>query len=621
MELLGYFIVYSLCVCLRRPIAVDLVESIAGGAAEEMMESVVQATLSKLTSFHKDHKEKKLSKEFAEQLREYINGLPPTKKDEFNNFLNRLNLSSMPTEQSKKFKQLLESMVGSNIDGRDDADIVEAIKRYNRDFWQAIKQMHAGIDQLQDKNWNIDIETISLHLFGTEWREIPPSVQNFLKLIEKQVYKSKYLKMSSEDRDMVNVMSNMIDEKNSELIAELKPYFNHMAQIREYTGISDSEIELAKIAKADPFCYFLLECPECHATGKDVHRDNNDIIHCRCCGKEFGIIRAIKDEEIVKEFERVKKEIHGFVQINVDHNTEIKNKIDELAGKIVGVEYFDAFKQSIQAQNENAVSAVSDLLKTSEAKILSRLEALKNELPKSDENQIVTSISEQISKLDKENQKHLQEIRNALLQACEGISDLKAMCKTIIEQTDDQNVLKEIHQAVCNLSQVITRQNTCPCCGLQSNFKRIASEEDYVCPYCNLSVHKNEMANITRVQLKNTVNMEIKMVEGSLTINKKGDNGGEASQVNAIRLFLTSEPADALNNSSGMIKNLHKQYKPETLILRGDINLMTRAVKRLIWEYGTLKNIVFGDGVDVEDPLLIHQWKYNHSIKRLSKIE
>ncbi len=646
MEIVEYLLIFISCTWLKKAKAVagnivgELIESVAGGAGEEFMESVVQRVFPDGTFFFTN--KFKARKKLFRELIDYINELNSKQKDQLAEFIDRLDYTRMSKKMSKKFNRMLELSEGdilgwlNRIDVMTDSEADEMIRTFKKAIDKVLDEVAKQTDDAQNKSLNVKKEDICLDLLGVELDKTPKAVRGLLDLIHNQVYELKYLRMSSKDQDMIKIIQHMIEEGNDNLIKTLKPAFNYMEQICEQTGKSFSEIKIDHIAKTDPFCYFRLECPACQATGRNVYKDSDNNVHCLSCGETFSIIESVKDDEIKEKFEAVLREIrHVGNDIGEKHIKEMKM----LAGKIVGVEYFEAFKRDINNQQQEIVYSVNDLLKKSENNINKRLDKILNELRNGKNNDDISSaellkkVTDAIRSLDQENKKLLLDMYESVKQTHSEVGEVKVMVTKIVNQMDsiDQltnalDYLNAVRVTPTNeVDFVISEIAVCPRCGRSTDFKRMSGEEHYVCTCCQFAVEKNSFSRITTIPVDDP-KLEIRF-DGSKRLQTYHIK--KCSCEDTVCICLNSQDANLLNNGQQLYRVDGSNYHPKRLIVCGDLGMVKlneEAVRKLYNLYPLdLREIVFGDNITVDSSVWFlelsfgHHWDYNESLNKLCK--
>ena len=281
MEIIGYFIVYGICTLLTKANLVggeaigNFIAGAAGGAVEEIMESVVQMIFPNGSFFFT--RTLKARQRYFEKIIDDIRNLPSRQQKELFDFIGRLDYSKVAKKEFKEVMELIEGDLSAYFESCNKSHhnlSRTKVNAFQHKTIKLLKELYESIDKELNKTFKEkDINDIVKELFGVKWEDVPNAAKEMLKMLKDQVFELKYLSLSSEDQDLIKIIQNMIDDGNNKLLANLKPSFDYIDQIYSMAGTNTNfkEIKIDSIAKTNPFCYFRLECPSCHASGRNVY--------------------------------------------------------------------------------------------------------------------------------------------------------------------------------------------------------------------------------------------------------------------------------------------------------------------------------------------------------------
>ena len=655
MEFIGYIVVYVSCTLLKKVNLIggkttisEFVSSTAGGAVEEMMESIVQWIFPDGSFFFS--RNMKAKRRLAEKLQEYIVNLTPRERSEIENFLNRLDLSKVSIPELKSLSKLIEGdfsdyLKGIGSSGKRAAD--KEIKAFRNAVKSALTSSYKRIDDEQNKSlYDNSIDIIVKDLFGVDWNSIPVSVQNMFKLFNDQVYELKYLRLSSNDQDLVKIVQQMIDDGNAALIKTLKPSFNYMDQVSSMAGTSFTEVRIDSIAKTNPYCYFRLECPNCGASGRNVYKDSENNVHCRKCGETFSIMRSVQDDEIKQKIDAAYNGISIVRQNLCEAKESTNNELRDLAEKIVEVEYFEAFKESItESINDQGLEislTVEKFVHESEEGIKEKIDEVVNILRENNNRNVITAdelsqnIKTAIASLNEENKKLQEDMYNYMQQHSRDIGEVKTMVTMMVpmmvRQMNNIDKLQKTFDFLKTVSNVSAAENhtverVCPHCRRLANFERRPDEKYYVCQYCNRYIDMDDM-NDPYIQA-DALEIEIKeYCNAYFSFNDIGSNIGKNNKI--ARIYLSPAVANCLNEQNGcLLTNSHLLSQTETVIIFGNVNLNARALQKIVGYNNNIRVLVLGEGTGlaIEGDASAWQphfadgsiWKYEKDLYKLSR--
>lgn len=654
MEVIGYFVIYVSCLLLKKVNLVnnqtitEFISSTAGGAVEEMMESVVQWIFPNGSFFFT--KRMKESKKITEEVWDYILKLTPEERADLVNFINGLDFSKMKIPEFKNITELVEGDLAKFFEGVErSGDYVgrQKIKAFTNTIKTALSKAYERIDKEQnEKLYDTTIDCIVKDLFDVDWNSIPKSVREMFKLFNDKIYELKYLRLSSEDQDLVKIVQQIYNEGNAKLIETLKPSFDYIDQISSMAGTKFKKVKIDSMAKTNPYCYFRLECPNCKASGRNVYKDSENNIHCRKCGETFSIISGIQDNEIKQMLDDAYREISVVKQNISDAKESTEKELKNLAAKIVEVEYFETFKKSIKESiSDHSIEisrTVEKFVHESEENINKKIESVVNILRENNSyvsmtaSELSKNITTAIASLNEENKKHQADMYNLMQQNSQDVNEIKTMVTMMLPMMMEQmNNIEKLQKTFKYMNTVMYAPSTenhiservCPHCGHMAEFERKQNEKYYVCKYCSCYIDMDDMNNPSLPI--NAIEVEIKEFGNSyFAFNNKGSNVGKNPKV--ARIHISPSMANCLkDNKLCSLTNYQLLSQTETLIIFGNVNLNARALGRIIGCNQNIRVIVLGNGsgLAIEGDASAWQpnlgdgssWKYEKDLHKLSR--
>lgn len=641
MEIIGYIVIFISCTLLKKvnlidnKTVVDFISSTSGGAIEEMMESVVQWIFPNGSFFFT--RNMKAKQRLSEKLRDYFISLDPKQRQELSDFFADLDLSKVPIPELGQVIELAEGDVYDFFDRLERMSPNAArdeLRKFGKKLRAALTKAYNRIDKEQNQAlYDKSIDRIVNDLFGVEWNSLPLSVREMFKLFNDQVFELKYLRLSSEDQDLVKIVQQMIADGNTAMIDRLNTSFNYMEQVSAMAGTSFKEVKIDSMAKTNPYCYFRLECPNCKASGKNVYKDSENNVHCRKCGETFSIMNAVQDDEIKEMIEAAEDKISADL---ADVKKTTQKELRDLAGKIVEVEYFEAFKEgvseNIKDSEYNISRTVEKFVHESESNLNDRISEVKEMLNNlgSVETDFSKNVTKVIADMSAESKTLQNETYNLLQKNTRDLGEVKTMVTMMVDQMNNiDNLLNIISTIkVTHASEKIFVNAVCPHCEHASKFERAPDEDYYVCRYCGCSVHKDIIhksvkADALEIELRKCYNKDL------LFINAEPNS---AKNKRIARLRISQAVANGLNDVSYCrIHDDHLLSKSEKLIILGGsgITLNPRALERIVGANDNIRMIVFGNNValaNVIDPDAWQPrfsdgsvWTYDNALHTLSR--
>ena len=192
MDAVAYFLVYVSCTLLKKVKFVEgektifeFITSVAGGAAEELLECFIQKLFpngSWLVT-----KKMKKKRRFFEELLEQLNNYKTS--EELLEFFNSKSIG-LPTKLSNKFNNLWETVEGDTaqfFEGIEHLTKEEAEKKIQA-YIDAIKKIVAEaykiVDKKQTESLNVRMEDVVKDIFKVEWKDVPVPAQELFKTIK-----------------------------------------------------------------------------------------------------------------------------------------------------------------------------------------------------------------------------------------------------------------------------------------------------------------------------------------------------------------------------------------------------------------------------------------------------
>lgn len=635
MEIIGYFVIFISCTLLKRvnlienQTIVDFIASTSGGAIEEMMESVVQWIFPNGSFFFT--RNMKAKQRLIEKLRDYFISLDPKQRKEISDFFADLDLSKVPIPELGQVIEIAEGDFYKFLDRLERMNPNAAhdeLHKFGKKLKAALTNAYNRIDKDQNQAlYDKSIDHIVKDLFGVEWNSLPLSVREMFKLFNEQVYELKYLRLSSNDQDLVKIVQQMIADGNTALIDTLNMSFNYMEQVSAMAGTSFKEVKIDSMAKTNPYCYFRLECPNCKASGKNVYKDSENNVHCRKCGETFSIMTAVQDDEIKQKICEVSLSLS-------DMKETTENELHDLAEKIVEVEYFEAFKEgvskNISDSEYNISRTVEKFVHESENNLNDRINEVKEILNSlsSVETDFSKNVTKVIADMSAESKTLQNETYSLLQKNTRDLGEVKTMVTMMVDQMNNIDNLLNIMSTVkdAHASEIIFKNAICPHCEHTSDFERMPDENYYVCKHCNYSVHKDDIhksveADALEIELRKCYN-------GDLMFINAEPNSAKNKRIARVRT--SNAVANLLNDLSYC--RIHDDYllsNSETLIILGGsgVTLKPRALERIVGPNNNIRIIVLGNNVtlaNVIDPDAWQPrfsdgsvWKYDNALHKL----
>ncbi len=635
MEIIGYIVIFLSCTLLKRvnlienQTIVDFIASTSGGAIEEMMESVVQWIFPNGSFFFT--RNMKARKRLSEKLRDYFISLDPKQRKEISDFFADLDLSKVPIPELGQVIEIAEGDFYKFLDRLERMNPNAAhdeLHKFGKKLKAALTNAYNRIDKDQNQAlYDKSIDHIVKDLFGVEWNSLPLSVREMFKLFNEQVYELKYLRLSSNDQDLVKIVQQMIADGNTALIDTLNMSFNYMEQVSAMAGTSFKEVKIDSMAKTNPYCYFRLECPNCKASGKNVYKDSENNVHCRKCGETFSIMTAVQDDEIKQKICEVSLSLS-------DMKETTEKELHDLAEKIVEVEYFEAFKEgvskNISDSEYNISRTVEKFVHESENNLNDRINEVKEILNSlsSVETDFSKNVTKVIADMSAESKTLQNETYSLLQKNTRDLGEVKTMVTMMVDQMNNIDNLLNIMSTVkvAHFSEKIFMNAVCPHCEHASKFERKHDEDYYVCRHCGCSIHKDDICNAS---LKSdALDLKIESFNGNLRYNDHKTPSVYNRKI--ARINMSPKIANELNDVKNCIINGDSMLtQSETLIILGEVSLKPRALERILGNNRKVRVIILGNKVSLaidKDPDVWQPhfsdgsvWNYDKNLHKLIK--
>jgi ribosomal protein S27E len=594
-----------------------------------MMESVVQWIFPNGSFFFT--RNMKARKRLSEKLRDYFISLDPKQRKEISDFFADLDLSKVPIPELGQVIEIAEGDFYKFLDRLERMNPNAAhdeLHKFGKKLKAALTNAYNRIDKDQNQAlYDKSIDHIVKDLFGVEWNSLPLSVREMFKLFNEQVYELKYLRLSSNDQDLVKIVQQMIADGNTALIDTLNTSFNYMEQVSAMAGTSFKEVKIDSMAKTNPYCYFRLECPNCKASGKNVYKDSENNVHCRKCGETFSIMTAVQDDEIKQKICEVSLSLS-------DMKETTKKELHDLAEKIVEVEYFEAFKEgvskNISDSEYNISRTVEKFVHESENNLNDRINEVKEILNSlsSVETDFSKNVTKVIADMSAESKTLQNETYSLLQKNTRDLGEVKTMVTMMVDQMNNIDNLLNIMSTVkvAHFSEKIFMNAVCPHCEHASKFERKHDEDYYVCRHCGCSVHKDDICNAS---LKSdALDLKIESFNGNLRYNDHKTPSVYNRKI--ARINMSPKIANELNDVKNCIINGDSMLtQSETLIILGEVSLKPRALERILGNNRKVRVIILGNKVSLaidKDPDVWQPhfsdgsvWNYDKNLHKLIK--
>ncbi|MBR4943213.1 MAG: hypothetical protein IKZ28_04200, partial [Clostridia bacterium] len=347
-------------------------ESVKGGIVEEFVEEFIEGVLGIRLFINK---RKTYVKVLAKKAAEYLGNLSEVEIATLREFF-RTHKAQIKTKKGKIKQVAVEFEVPAKE--QEKGEVKATLKKLAKE----LKKLYAQEKRSQEATIHyVTAEEALESLFVLQENEkYPETLKGFIAIVITHVHEVSYLALSEDDRDLAKVFQYMLDENTEALkrwfgkevvtpdgfssmkgdLAELKETLLLIMQQHE-SGALASAATVGK-ARKDPFCFAKLVCPDCHATGEYIVRRGNRT-YCKKCGSAHDITENIED--LKKLLEETKQELAEKLDLQGRGVSEIGEKVDVIAQKMVTTEFFEQVFAEMKRENaDSAEKTVEEIMLT-----------------------------------------------------------------------------------------------------------------------------------------------------------------------------------------------------------------------------------------------------------------